>query len=199
MLLIFTCQGKVAMAKESITDQIGRTFELEMPFASNQKEYLDAIIPQVRPWSQDLWEEDSYENHPWLEVSDEDDFHKTILHFFNSGGEYLRSIEGNVKGGSWRFLEEANKLMIEYGGKTELYELSFLTPKRFFILRKHGNPEKFNQRKYLMMIYEPIGRSLEWRDAMELLYNTYRNNNSWFRYLLVSIVLIIIIAVLLSM
>jgi hypothetical protein len=145
-----------------------------------------------------LWEDEAYENYPWLEVSDDDGFHKTILHFFNSGGEYLRSTEGNVKGGSWRFLEEANKLLLEFGGKTELYELAFLAPKRFFILRKHGNPEKFNQRKYLKMVYEPVGRGLEWRDAMELLFNTYRNNNSWFRNLLIIMLLVIVVIVLLS-
>lgn len=187
------------MAQENITEELGRTFELEMPFAANQQEYLDTIIPMVRHWSEDLEEMENYENYPWLEVSDEDDFHKTILHFFNSGGEYLRSTEGNVKGGSWRYLEEANKLMLEYRGKTELYELAFLVDKRFFILQKHGNPEKFNQRKYLMMIFEPVGRGLEWRDAMELLFNTYRSRNTWFRYALYIILLVIALFVALSL
>ena len=186
------------MSENNVTDQIARTFELEMPYATNQKEYLDAIIPIVRHWSEDLREDDNFIDLPWLEVSDEDDFHKTILHFFNDGGEYLRSTEGNVRGGSWRYLDTSNKLLLEFGGKTELFELAFLSRGRFFILKKHGNPDKFNQRKYLKMVYEPVGRNLEWRDAMELLFNTFRNNNSWFRNLTVIIILVIIIVVLLS-
>ena len=183
------------MADNKITEELARTFELEMPFASTQTEYLDQIIPIVRPWGEDLYEADTYENRPWLEVSDNDNFHDIVLHFFNSGGEYLRSVEGNVGSGSWRFMEEANKLLLEYKGKTELYDLAFLN-RTFFILKKHGNSHRRGDRKYFMMIFEPVGRNLEWRDSMELLFNNYRTNNSWFQYSIIVVLVVIIIIVL---
>ena len=185
------------MADNKITDELARTFEIEMPFANTQTEYLDQIIPIVRPWGEDLREDEYYENRPWLEVSDSDTFHDTILHFFNSGGEYLRSVEGNVGTGSWRYMEEANKLLLEYKGSAELYDLAFLNS-TFFILRKHGNAHRRGQKKYFMMIFEPIGRNLEWRDSMELLFNNYRSNNSWFLYLTIIVVLVVAIVSLLS-
>lgn len=184
------------MADNKITNQIARTFEVEMPHARNMTEYLDKIIPMVRRWGEDLREGKFYEDKPWLEVSDSETFYDTVLHFFNAGGEYLRSVNGNVGGGSWRYMESANKLLLEYKGKTELYDLAFLNSK-FFILKKHGVHE--GNQKYFMMIYEPIGRRLEWRDALEELFNTYRSSNSLFLTLTVIILLAISIVVLLSL
>ena len=62
------------MAENKITNELARTFEVEMPFANTQTEYLDQIIPIVRQWGEDLREDEFYENRPWLEVSDRDDF-----------------------------------------------------------------------------------------------------------------------------
>ncbi len=185
------------MAESKIQNELARTFELEMPFASNMTEYLDQIIPNVRQWGEDLWEIEYYENKAWLEVSDSDNFNNVVLHFFNTGGEYLRSVEGNVGSGSWRHMEEANKLLLDYKGKTELYDLAFLN-KDFFILKKHGNPDRVGQAKYFMMITESTGRRLEWRDAMELLFNNYRTNNRSFQYLLIIVLLVIVIVVMFS-
>jgi len=183
------------MEENKITNQLARTFEVEMPFANNQTEYLDKIVPMVRQWSEDLREEEYYEDRPWLEVSDSETFHDTILHFFNSGGEYLRSVNGNVGGGSWRYMEAANKLLLEYKGKTELYDLAFMNGK-FFILKKHGHHS--GGQKYFMMIYEPFGRRLEWRDALEELFNTYRSSSNLFVTLTIIILIAVAIVVVLS-
>lgn len=159
--------------------------------------YLDQIIPIVRPWSEDLREEGFYTERAWLEIRDDVHFHKAILHFFNEGGEYLRSVDGNVSHGSWRYLERSNKLLIEHSGGNELFDLAFLDS-QFFILDKHGDQEKLGQRKYTVFIFEPLGKRLEWRDAMELLFNNYRSNNNYYITLGLIILLIIAIIVILS-
>ncbi|MCI5080994.1 MAG: hypothetical protein MRY78_04850, partial [Saprospiraceae bacterium] len=67
-----------------------------------------------------------------------------------------------------------------------------------FILKKHGEQKRFGKRKYFVMVYEPIGSRLEWRDAMELLFNKYRNNNNWLAIIMVIVLLLIAIVFALS-
>ena len=115
------------------------------------------------------------------------------MHFFNKEGEYLRSVNGNVTAGSWRLMETSNKLLLEHE-ENELFDLAF-SDKNFFVLKKHGDQARMGQPKYFVMVHEPLGRKLEWRDAMELMYNTYRSNNSFY-FTLAAIVLVIIAIVL---
>lgn len=184
--------------KYKFIDKLAGTFEVPVPEGETLDEFLDNIIPAVRPWSEDLREEAFYLDKPWLELRDDDRFHDTVLHFFNEGGEYLQSVNGDVGGGSWRYLERANKFLIEEGGAAELYDLAFLSD-FFFILRKHGDlPEKIRP-KYFFMVLEARGRGLEWRDACEELFNTYRKNNSFWITLLMIIMVIVAIIVILSM
>ena len=152
--------------------------------------YLDAIIPDVRPWGEDLYEEHFYIGKPWLEIRDDENFHTSVLHFFNEGGEYLKSVDGDISSGSWRYMDGSNKFLIGEGGRDgELYDLAFLD-NQFFILNKHGDQERMGQRKYFVMVVEKVGKRLEWRDAMELLFTKYRNNNSFFM-IIVAIILVI--------
>lgn len=185
------------MMKNKLGDRLSRTLEVQLPYAESLDEYLDTVVPIVRPWGEDLYESEYYEDTPWLEVRDDDTFHETVLHFFNEGGEYLVSINGNVDGGSWRFLEKSNKLLIEIAGQAELYELAFLN-RNFFILAKHGDQRRLGAAKYFVMINERVGRRLEWREAMELLFNTYRSNNNMYIILALVILLIVAVAVILS-
>ena len=159
--------------------------------------YLKQILPVVRPLGEDLWEEDVYLKTPWLEIRDDVHFHKAILHFFYEGGEYLRSVDGNVSGGSWRILEGSNKMLIEHAGGAELFDLAFLD-REFFILDKHGDQERLGQRRFTVLVLEPLGKKLEWRDAMERLFLKYHTNNSFYRNLTVIVLLIIAIIVALS-
>ncbi|MEN0003921.1 MAG: hypothetical protein AAF798_07245 [Bacteroidota bacterium] len=183
-------------------ESVSRSFSVELPFAESLDRYLDQLIPVVRPLGEDLWESKFYVNKAWLEFKDDENFHDTVVHFFNEGeedNEYLRSINGNVKAGTWRYLDKAGKFLVTNpDGDTELFDLAFLDT-QFFILKKHGDQERMGERKYFMMVNEKVGRRLEWRDAMELLFNKYRNNNSFYLSVVIIIVLIAAIVLVLSL
>ena len=80
----------------------------------------------------------------------------------------------------------------------ELFDLAFMDG-QFFILDKHGDQRKLGQRKYFVMVWEPAGKHLEWRDVVELLFNKYRSNNSYYVTLAVIVLLIIAIIVIYSL
>lgn len=186
-------------------DNIEETFEINLPVRESLDDYLDEILPDIRPLGEDLSEQQYYVmpgGKPWLEVRDDPNFQEAVLHFFNEGGEYLQSVDGNVIRGRWRLLDGTNKIIIELGGsdrnpgRSELYELAFLNA-RFFILVKHGNQHK-QGRKYFFMGFEPMIRGLKWKDCVDLLYNEYRSQWGMFQYVLIAAILIIIGVVLFS-
>lgn len=182
---------------ENPLDRIEDTFEVNLPVpAENSLEgYLETVLADVYKYSEDLRETEFYVEpggKPWLEITDDPNIQESILHFFNDGGEYLLSIEGNVTKGKWRLLDGSNKLIIEKGQHlSELYELAFLN-RYFFVLRKHGSHRK--KGKYLFMGYEPVAQGLRWRDAVDMMYDAYRSNLTTFSYLVGFIVLIAVIA-----
>lgn len=174
-------------------DKISRPLSVEVPTADTLDAYLDEIVPKIRRWSEDLWEQKNYLSKPWLEVRDDVTFHHSVLHFFNEDDEYLQSVDGNVGSGSWRYLEKANKFLISEGRSDgELYDLAFLDD-QFFILMKHGNQKRMGKRKYFVMVHEPVAKRLEWREAMDMLFNKYRNSSSF--YITIAIIVLLIIAI----
>jgi len=175
-----------------LIDKITDLFKVEMGRAESLDDYLDLILPRVRAWSEDLREEKFYLMRPWMEKRDDDRFHKTILHFFNPDGEYLKSTDGDVATGNWRFLVGGNKFLISDGDDTELYDLAFLDG-QFFILKKHGEQDRLKQRKYFLMVVEPMGR-YEWRDLMELLFRKSQSNFSF--YILIGIAILFAMGIL---
>ena len=180
-----------------LLDKLADSFSIEMPVADSLDKYLDEILGAVRPWGEDLREERFFLNKGWLEIRDDENFHDTILHFFNDDNEYLRSVDGDVSGGTWRHLEGANKFLIRHGKEEELYDLAFLDGE-FFVLQKHGDQVRMGQRKYFVMLVEKVGKKLEWKDAMEYLFNKYRNNNNFFITVIAIILVIVAIVVILS-
>ncbi len=175
-----------------ITRDISRAFSPELPpELGNMDEHLDFIIPQVVQYGEDLREEHFWLTKRWKEVRDEDGFHEAILHIFNPGGEYLLSLDGNLIKGSWRQLGGYNSLIIEIGGRSELFDLRFLNLD-FIILTKHGDQGRKNLRRYFFLVHESAskgnGRELEWRQLMEKLFNTWRENSlsigSWVLFIL---------------
>lgn len=79
-----------------ILDNIARVFEVELPRSDSLDTYIDDyILPKVRPFSEDLREEEFFLNTPWLEFQDDENFHEAVLHFFHEGGSYLRCIDGD--------------------------------------------------------------------------------------------------------
>lgn len=190
--------------ENNFLETVARSLNVELPNRQTLNEYLDLIIPEIRKWGEDLHETKFYVRKggkPWLEIRDEANFTSTVIHFFNENGEYLRSTNGDVIKGKWRLLEDTNKMMIEAvgGGKdkggTELYELAYLD-NTFFILKKHGEPNQ--RRKYFVMGYEYSVKGLEWKDYVELLFNTYRSRHSSYRTVIIIILVVIVIIVLLS-
>ncbi len=173
-------------------DKIADAFNVDSPEASNMDAYLDILIPIVRQYSEDLREERFYLDKAWLEIRDDVGFHKDILHFFHEDQEYLRSVNGDVDSGSWRFLERSNKFIIDINGNTELYDLAFLDD-HFFILDKHGDQQKLGKDKYFVMVHERVGKNLEWREAMEYLFNKYKNTSNFF--IIVALVVLLTVAI----
>jgi hypothetical protein len=170
----------------------------QLPPADSLDQQLDGILPTIRPWSEDLREEKFFLNKAWLEIRDDEGFHRSILHFFNEDGEYMKSVDGDIQEGSWRYMAAANKLLIAAGGgEGELYNLAFMDS-MFFILSKHGNQQLLGRKKYLVLVYEPLGARLHWKDLMHRLGNQYRDNNNFYLILAVVIVLVVAIVVALS-
>lgn len=71
----------MASNNEKLLDTVGQAFRAELPEFSSMDEYLDFLIPKVRPWGEDLREEKHYVNRAWLEFQDDDQFHDIVLHF----------------------------------------------------------------------------------------------------------------------
>ena len=139
---------------------------------------LDKILPTLRPWSEDLREEKFYVSRVWMEMQDDENFTQSVLHFFNPGGEYLVSKDGDSTTGNWRYLVSSNKLVISSSeGLAELFELQFLDS-QFFILKKHGSPKGVVKSKYLVMVNESLGRRIEWYLVPELISSTYGDTHS---------------------
>ncbi len=183
----------------ALLDKFSRSFSLELPPADSLDDYLDNILPMVRPWSEDIYEfeEKGYYRIRWLEVKDDDHSHEALLHLFREGNEYLFSIDGDILfRGRWEALNDTNgfildKLVNNSVAQSELYDLAFLNHD-FFILRKHGDQRRKGNRKYFVMARENIARNLEWRDSVEYLFNTYRSNPNFSGYILLLLVIMAI-------
>ncbi|MCS6929255.1 MAG: hypothetical protein NZM43_07145 [Saprospiraceae bacterium] len=183
---------------------VSRTFAAELPAdLGSLDQHLDFILPKVIPFGEDLREEKFWIGKRWKEVRDDEGFHEAILHIFNSGGEYLLSLDGNVMRGSWKRLGESNSLLLEQAGRVELFDLRFLNSD-FMVLTKHGDQVRKGHRKYFLLVHEPATRSpkggdIDWRSLMEKLFNIWRENNISFNsWLLLFVVLFILAFLLLS-
>ncbi len=173
-------------------DKIADAFNIPAPDATTMDDYLDAILPDVGQWGEDLAEDEFYLDKAWLEIRDDIDFHEAVLHFFQADGEYLRSVNGDISPGSWRFLESSNKFIIEIDGASELYDLAFLDGD-FFILDKHGDQQKLGNAKYFVMMREAIAKRLEWKDAMDYLFARYKSQNN--NFIIFSLIVLAVIAI----
>ncbi|MBK8193100.1 MAG: hypothetical protein IPK76_07795 [Lewinellaceae bacterium] len=164
-----------------IFKDISRVISPELPKdLGDMDSHLDFILPKVIPYGEDLREENFWLSKRWKEVRDDEGFHESILHIFNEGGEYLLSLDGNVAKGSWKRLNKDNTLILEIAGKSELFDLRFLSPE-FLILTKHGNQGVKGLRRYFCLVHEPAtragGRELDWRNVMEKMFNIWRENS----------------------
>jgi hypothetical protein len=184
----------------NLFDKMLQPLRQTLPEASSIDDYLEfKILPKVRPWSEDLREQKFYLGKSWMEFRDDVNFHKTVLHFFQPDGEYIRSEDGEISSGKWRFLAESNKFLITEDDKDhdgELYDLAFLDDD-FFILRKHGNQRKLGKRTFFLMLHEPLAKRTNWHEAMEILYDKANRSVGFYVLLFVAFLLVIVIWLLL--
>jgi len=160
---------------------ISRALSPELPKElGNMDEHLDFILPKVIPYGEDLRETEFWLNKRWKEVREEEGFHEAILHIFTPEGEYLNSLDGNLMKGTWRQIGVENVLIVELGGRNELFDLRFLNHD-FMVLVKHGDQARKGQRRFFLLVREPVTRSpqgdLDWRNMMEKLFNVWRENS----------------------
>ncbi len=163
-----------------------------LPYRETLDDYLDLLLPEMRPWSEDLREEQFFLSRNWLEVNDKDGMGDVILHIFNPGGEYMRITNGNVKRGSWKQLNQNNQLILDSSAGTELYDLAFLDD-YFFILTKHGNYYKRGGKKYFVMGLERAIAHLTWREYIEQFKESHKASNNL--VIIVAIIVLIIVGV----
>lgn len=151
---------------------------------------LEEILRKAQKWSEKLPDLEQYTERPWLEISFGSPDNSSILHLFNEGGEYLRSVNGDYIAGKWRILHNTNKLVIDKGEERGfLYDLIFLN-QDFFILEKHGPKDTFDE-KYLFLIHEPLGKGLNQEEAWELFAENTRYNNRVILWLAVFLFIIV--------
>ncbi len=191
-------------------------FRLELPHKETMEEYLNFILPKVRKTSLNLGYLDVYTNGKyWLEISDDDNAHESILHMFGNEElpdprsdeqSYKYSIDGNMLNGQWARMGSRSIFIKVPGLEFVMYDLVFLNTD-FFILKKHGN---HRGPKYLFLAsenkisrqyewYDVLGRKrekvkLEWRDIMEMLFDIYRYDYGFIAASVVVIVVIMFIA-----
>ena len=183
--------------EENFLDEVSRNFSIELPKRDNMAEYLELVLSEIGQWGEDLAETEYYAvegGKPWMEIRDSPAFQEHVLHFFNPNGEYLQSVNGIVYKGKWRLLDNTNKIILDIngpmGGKSTLYDLAFLSD-AFFILQQSG---VLGPSRYLVLGYEGYISGLEWRDYVELLFNTYRQQaTSYQTYIIIFVVLAAII------
>ena len=160
---------------------------------------LDQVLSVIRPFSEDLFDLDRgplFIDTNYLELRDDVNFHQTKWHMFKETQEYLIATNGDISTGEWEHVS-GNKIII--GRSTRdgvLYELAFLD-EDFFILSRHGNT-RATERKYFMLVREPLAKQLEWHEAITYLFDKYRNSNNFIVTVAIIVILIIAIVLLLS-
>jgi hypothetical protein len=174
-------------------DRLTNSFELDLPKNLETLDaYIEFIVPKIQPWSEDLREEKFYVGKRWKEVRDTDTYHETVLNMFMPGGEYLVVIDGDISKGAWRYLADTNTFIIDYGGKSQLFDLSFLN-NEFFIIQKHGDQIRKGRQQYFVYASEAmlIEKRLDWRATMEELYNIYRHSSRFSMWLMLLLLIIV--------
>jgi hypothetical protein len=171
-------------------NKITSSFELDLPSdLENMPQHIEFIVPRIQAWSEDLWEEEFYIGKRWKEIRDTDTYHEQVLHLFMPGGEYMVSVDGDLTKGGWRYLKDSNTFIVDYGGKSQLFDLVFLNHD-FFILKKHGDQLRRGRDMYYVYGNERSVGKLDWRNAMEELYNIYRKNSKFTIYIVLFIVIV---------
>jgi hypothetical protein len=183
----------MASLLQQIGNDISRVLSPSLPDdLGSFEDHLDFILPKIIPYGEDLNESSFWLAKRWQEVRPDEGFQETLLHIFNEDGEYLLSVDGNIIRGGWRQLNDNNSIILEMGGRSELFDLRFLN-QDFLVLSKNGDQGRKGQRRYFVLVRAGVARGpsgeLDWRQVMEAMYNVWRENSlslwSWFLFILV--------------
>lgn len=183
----------MASLLQQIGNDISRVLSPSLPDdLGSFEDHLDFILPKIIPYGEDLSEPAFWLAKRWQEVRPDEGFQEALLHIFNEDGEYLLSIDGNIIRGGWRQLNDNNSIILEMGGRSELFDLRFLN-QDFLVLSKNGDQGRKGQRRYFLLVRTGVARGpggeLDWRQVMEAMYNVWRENSlslwSWFFFILV--------------
>lgn len=187
---------------------LAKSMSTELPEKDTMDDYIDYLLPFVRPYGEDLNERDFFLEKRWLEISDRDDDTNIVMHVFKpdfspdglGSGEmtYMRVVNGNVSMGVWSSIKDTNTMLLKEGGRFELFDMAFMNGD-FIILKKHRNQHTpILGSKYMFFAREGMVKSgdtvMPWLDILEILFNVYRQNN--FYILMIGLVVIIAIFVL---
>ncbi len=176
-------------------DKVAKPFNVELPESEGLDDLLNKVLPAIRQHSEDFREVEYYLGKNWIEIRDDEDYHEVVLHLFEPEGEYICSTDGNIECGEWRHLN--GKFVFGPSScDAEVFDLAFLDDD-FFILQKHGNYRKF-PRRYRVFLREPLAKRLVWNEAIEYLFDKYRNSSGFMITVVVLLVLIIALVLLLS-
>ena len=166
-------------------DNITSTFELELPrHFQTMPEYLDYILPKVEAWSRPIEETKLWQECRWMEIQGTEAWDKSFIHIFMPDGEYLIFDNGVMTKRSWRMVGGA--FVLDEGRSTILYDIKFMSD-TFLILSQHGTNRYFvlGDEKFVAKI------NYDWYNAIEELYNVYRNNSRFSLWIFVLIFLIV--------
>ena len=149
---------------------------------SSLDDTLDALLPHVRPYSEDVREFWFWQDKSWLEFSDAD-FTEQIIHVFkrkkssnkevdeegNAWKVYERVEKGDAEFGEWKEFLNYNRIEVKFRGGIQVYDVDFINDD-FMVLRKLGHQVKEGKRKYIALGHEITTSKYTWAKYCEDLY-----------------------------
>lgn len=164
-----------------LLDKIAEPFNVQAFERNSFEEQITDVLRVIGSNSRGLSDVDKFLDRNLLQLTDglnED----TLLWIFRGGpegGSIMKTHNERVGGGSWEVIEGTQKVVISAGAGQIMYTLAFLD-NQFFILQRYGTARNSEVDRYLVFADERLARSMEATDAIEYLYNKYRNQSRTF-------------------
>jgi hypothetical protein len=103
------------------------------------KDYITSLLPRLKQYSRSLNDTALLADHPWVFIDADG---KKLTHIFRRDGQLLVSVQGEVVKGKWEYLPAINSLLIEYSGKSWLYNQGFVDP-AILVMQKDDTEDLF--------------------------------------------------------
>jgi hypothetical protein len=102
------------------------------------REYILNILPRIRQYSKTLDKIENFVDKPWVIL---DEYNNQQKFIFRRNGELLMSLNGQVTIGKWKYIAEANSLLIDRITDKILLNQDFVDP-AVMILKMDGRLDK---------------------------------------------------------